>query len=69
MISQRKSQNIVVAIYEGIILENKTSYDIKPIFGRSIYCNYEKSYYVGYSNYGQEKHGKGIYFRKNTIHN
>lgn len=37
------------------------------MFGRSIYCNYDKSYYFGYT-YSLDRHTKGILVKDNIIH-
>ena len=47
---------------EGLLegeIENDQDPD-KQLFGRSLYCNYPKSYYIGYTSRLQ-KNMKGIY--------
>lgn len=68
-ITERRTQNIVVAIYEGVIREEldcDASDELNTVFGRSIYCNFEQSYFLGYTN-GQERHSKGILYKNNKV--
>jgi hypothetical protein len=68
IINNCKYQNLIVSFYEGMIIENE-DYDSSRTnfkFGRTIYCNFDESYYLGYMN-GKEKHSKGIYIKNNKI--
>jgi len=51
---------MIVAFYEGIIDEDQNLTDGHPVFGRSLYANYDDCYYLGYTR-GMERHAKGIY--------
>lgn len=58
-ISEGRINNVIVSYYEGMIRDYFNSAiddeETNLAFGRSIYCNYEKTYYFGYT-LGQEKH-------------
>lgn len=60
---------MVVAVHEGIIKEAKDCDEKDPentVFGRSLYCNLDQSFFLGYTN-GLERQGKGIYMKKGNI--
>ena len=63
-ITERKTQNLIIAFYEGFMKEwGDYSEDKRHIlFGRSLYCNYKMSYYQGYTT-GLQRNTKGIYHR------
>ena len=65
LIQDKKFQNILLCYYEGIINEDEKNFkENQTAFGRSLYTNFEKSFYVGYM-LGNEKHTKGVLVRKN----
>ena len=51
---------MIVAFYEGTIDEGQSNNAGHPVFGRSLYANYDDCHYLGYTR-GMERHGKGIY--------
>lgn len=69
-IGESRINNIIVAYYEGVIKDYLDPDDddeaTNLAFGRSIYCNCDKTYYLGYT-LGMEKHQKGIMVYDNEI--
>jgi len=69
-IFERKVQNVLVCFFEGMVDEQQEQPQsgkiMKMQFGRSLYCNFEKSYHIGYMA-GNERHAKGILVRRNQI--
>ena len=68
MITDKKSSNLLIAVYEGFLKEgtNPTDDTVTPVFGRSIYCNHYNSYYIG-NTHANERHGNGCYVQKGKI--
>ena len=68
MINNKRIKNIIVSVYEGIINEanefEQYPYQKDLLFGRSLYCNYKRSYYIGYYNGPLDRHSKGIMWRR-----
>ena len=67
-ISEEKANNLLIAMYEGIIretVEQGNDPDACMVFGRSIYCNFARTLYIGYTS-GLDRHGKGLYAKNNV---
>ena len=68
---KQKNKNLIVSLYEGIINESidyqEIPYQTDLLFGRSLYCNYKRSYYIGYFNGPLDRHSKGIMWRRDDF--